>query len=100
MTGIALWLLAFGLSMASTSSDQPSTEQVKAVAEIEKLGGKIVFEKKGSRNVVVAVDLSTEDVTDAGVEHLQDLASLRSLNLLGTKVTNVTLERLQGLGPP
>ena len=64
---------------ASVSTAEANTEQAKAIAEIEKLGGKVAVDKKSPDKAVFCVILSHTQVTDAGLEHLQGLAKLESL---------------------
>ena len=73
------------------------TDQAKAVAEIEKLGGKITFDDKSPDKAVIGVALGGTKVTDAGLAHLKGLTQLQSLNLGFTKVTDTGLEHLRRL---
>ena len=73
----------------------PPTGKVKAIAEIEKLGGKVLVNE--TSKAVFGVDLSGAKVTDAGIEHLQGLTGLQWLSLNQTKVTDAGLEHLKGL---
>ncbi|PHR86364.1 MAG: hypothetical protein COA78_38045 [Blastopirellula sp.] len=69
-------------------------QQRLAVAEIQKLGGRVHLNQTGTVN---QVDLRNTKITDAGLEHLKGLTSLTSLNLDGTQVTDAGLESLNGL---
>jgi beta-lactamase regulating signal transducer with metallopeptidase domain/Leucine-rich repeat (LRR) protein len=73
------------------------TEQAKATAEIEKLGGKVIVDEKNPAKPVIGVDLTGTKVTDAGLEHLKGLPKLQSLKLYRTKVTDEGLKHLKGL---
>ena len=64
----------------------------KAMAAIEKLGGKLVVDEGYD---VVIVDLSATKVTDAGLVHLKRLTKLKYLNLRDTKVTDASVKKLQ-----
>jgi len=41
--------------------------------------------------------LSGTQISDAGLEHLRELSSLKGLNLSGTQIGDAGLEHLQGL---
>ena len=66
----------------------------KAMAAIEKLGGKLVVDEGYD---VVIVDLSATKVTDAGLVHLKGLTKLLLLSLNNTKVTDAGLAHIKGL---
>ena len=68
-----------------------------ALAEIDKLGGKVTIDKKSPDKAVISVDLKLSDVTDTGLENLKEFTKLQSLNLTGTKVSDAGLEHLKGL---
>ena len=91
----------------------------KAVAEIEELGGLVIYKNEQQRPAtwledlfddpggpddpvevlnVAEVDLGDTKITDAGLEHLRELPQLQSLNLSDTKITDAGLKHLQGLG--
>jgi hypothetical protein len=70
-----------------------------AVAAIKKLGGFVSFEENNPGKPVVHVSLFGQDVTDASLEHLKELTSLTSLDLVNTRVTEAGLEHLKGLTP-
>ena len=66
----------------------------KAMAAIEKLGGKLVVDEGYD---VVIVDLSNTKVTDAGLVHLKGLTKLGILGLNNTKITDAGLVHLKEL---
>ncbi len=74
-----------------------ATKQAKAIAEIEKLGGKVTVDKKSPGKPVIRVDLHGSEVTDAALEHVKGLTELQTLNLWQTKVTDAGLVHLKGL---
>ena len=47
---------------------------------------------------IVGINLGNTPVTDAWLDRLKGLATLRSLDLSGTNVTDAGIERLKGLG--
>ena len=98
MNRIVVLLLVLGLSLAVVASGyaaEANPEQAKAVAEVEKLGGKVTIDEKSLDKPVMGVDLSYTKVTDAGLEHLKGLTNLLSLNLKRTKVTDTGVKKLQ-----
>src|SRR5208283_5438635 len=123
MNRIALPLLTLGLSFAPVLcwAAERNSDQAKAVAEIEKVGGKVTFDEKSPGRPVISVDFTNTqvtdsalahlerltqlrdlslwytNVTDAGLEHIKDLTKRQSLNLWGTKVTDIGIEHLKGL---
>lgn len=124
--GVLLAFTLWGCSAKPHAQEQSKTatqlEQSKAVAEIEKLGGKVVLDENSPDKAVIDVDLSltkvtdaglaslegvklrlrsldlgTTDITDGGLVYLKGLTTLRYLNLAGTKVTDAGLAHLTGL---
>jgi len=71
---------------------KPTSEETIAV--IKGLGGKLKFDKN---KAVVSVDLTSVQVTDAGLVHLKGLTKLEKLHLDGTRVTDAGLIHLKGL---
>ena len=95
-----LAVLAIGLLGNSIScgwAAEPNVEQAKAVAEIQKLGGKITIDKNNPGKPVTAVRLMDTKVTDAGLEHFKGLRHLQSLELGNTTITDAGLEHLKSL---
>ena len=88
-------------------------KQREAVAAIEALGGRIVYEHgsnlppgpKWLRELIgeeyffriIAVGLSSTQITDSGLEHLEGLTSLQTLVLDDTQITDAGLEHVKGL---
>jgi hypothetical protein len=98
MKRIVALMLVLGLLLAVVGmgwAAEAGSEQTKAVAEIEKLGGKVIVEEKSQ--AVIGVSLRKTDVTDAGLVHLKGLTNLEELDLERTNVTDAGLEHLQGL---
>ena len=87
-----------GLSLAVVASGwaaEANPEQAKAIAAIEKLGGKVTFD--ANNQAVFGVSLRKTEVTDAGMVYLKALTSLEDLDLSHTKLTDAGLEHLKGL---
>ena len=73
-------------------------EQARAIAEIEKSGGRVTVDEKESRQAgYCGAGLVGSDGTDAGVAHLKGLTQLQLLELGNTKVTDAGLANLKGL---
>ena len=75
MNRITFPMLTLGLSLAPVLcwAAEPNADQAKAIAEIEKLGGKVTVDEKSPGKPVIAVDLAEHQVTDAGTGTSQRL---------------------------
>ena len=85
---------------AAASITTPAISQEQVVAEIEKCGATVKRDGNAPDGAVVEVIFdrkSSQGVTEAGLEHLEGLKELRTLNLANTKVTDGGLEHLKGL---
>ena len=99
-----------------------NAEQERAIAKVEKLGGKVELDEQRPGKPVIKVDLrrtkatdadleilkaftqvrglnlgSSLGVTDAGMKHLKGLTALEHLDLQHTTVGDAGLEHLKGL---
>jgi hypothetical protein len=91
-------------------------EQRQIVVEIEKLGGRVTFHYEYLEEAlpypltrlrdllgedyfgyVRVVNCSDTPITDAGLEHLQELSNLQALWLNNSQITDAGLEHLKGL---
>ncbi len=100
MQRIAPLMLALGLSIAAMSCSrtaEPSTAEAPAIAEIKKLGGRVVVDEKSPGKPAIAVDFTQTTVADAGLVNLKALAQLQQLDLGITRVTDAGLVNLSGL---
>ena len=101
MTLLALWLGYI---------THRARQQKQAVEAIEKLGGEVSYDYEPAGPAwlrrligidyfasVTTVELLGREVTDAGLEHLKRLTSLRRLFLSGTQISGAGLEYLKGL---
>gem|GEM_PF-4995841 len=70
-------------------------QEADAVAEIKKLGGAVRLDGKSGE--VIEIRMSGGSTTDAELEHLKGLTSVRSLNLNRTQITDAGLEHLKAL---
>ena len=68
-------------------------ERARQAEPIEKLGGKVTYDKRA----IIGVNLYGTQVTDVGLEHLKGLTSLQGLYLNSPQVTDAGLEHLTGL---
>ena len=71
--------------------------QSTAIAEIEKLGGKVTVDERIADKPVIGVSLDRTKVTDSGLVCLKALSRLKSLKLRNTSVTDAGLEQLKAL---
>jgi len=95
---VAMHVLNLSLAVAVPArAAEPNPQAAKAVAEIEKLGGRVTIDENSPDKPVIGVDLEHTRVTDAGLEHLKGLTKLQTLDLQGTSVTDAGLEHLKGL---
>ena len=107
------WMLPVGLllvvgMLGCGGKPEPVVEEAKqsllgppdlgrdaAIAEIEKMGGWLVYEEGASANPVIRVTLMDTQVTDAGLEHLKGMTNLRYLHLGDTQVTDAGVNELK-----
>lgn len=59
--------------------------------------GKVEKASEAPHRTIIAIDLHGTKITDADLEQLAGLTSLRRLNLYGTKVTDAGMKHLSGL---
>jgi hypothetical protein len=74
----------------------PTPQTVQAIADIEKLGGRVWLNKSGE---VFSVSFNDTQVTDAGLKHLKGLPSLKTLGLRDTQVTGAGLSKFKAALP-
>ena len=86
MRRIALPIFTMPLLFAAwTWAAEPQTEQDKAIAAIEKLGGKVTVDEKSPGKPVNSVDLGEKQGDRRWAGHLKGLTELQSLNLSGPR---------------
>ncbi len=88
LTGPPILLFAFLTVGCVPEMDK----KVSIVAEVERLGGEVTYDEKHPDRPVVAIRLTGTKVTDAWLDHLKSLITLRSLILNGTNVTDAGLD--------
>jgi hypothetical protein len=82
---------------SSTWAAEPSADQAKAIAAIEKLGGKVTVDEKSPGKPVIGVTFSHMAIPDAGLEYLKGLPNLQNLDLSETEDTDAALEHIKRL---
>ena len=90
LCGVVSWLVL--IPSAPLYADDAED---KAVAFVEKLGGRVTRDEKLPGKPVIGVHLSFSTVTDVGLKELAPLKNLTSLVLAGTQVTDVGLKELR-----
>jgi hypothetical protein len=86
------------LSVTASGSLRAANEaEDKAVAAIQKLGGKVERDDKRAGSPVVTVDLMRDKIKDADLACLADLREVTSLKLDNTGLTDEGLKHLKGL---
>ena len=90
---VAVW----GLCLCSAGRADDAED--KAVAFVEKLGGKVTRDEKAPGKPVITVSLNDTKVTDAGLKELATLKNLTTLDLGFTKVTDAGVKELQDALP-
>jgi hypothetical protein len=118
LRSLLLFMLVASLGMSWVAVRMKRTrQQDEAVEEIKKLGGFVQYDYEayhpgaepsgpawlrsllGENFFATAVDvvLFSSRVNDTGLEHLEGLTKLQTLNLIGTQVTDAGLEQLARL---
>ena len=91
MNRIVSLVQVISLSLAVVTpgwSAEANPDQAKAVAEIEKLGGKVTFDEKLPDKPVKAVDLTGGMISDAGLGYLEGFTQLQSLDLTDNLISD------------
>ena len=78
-----LLMLALSLAPVLCWTAEPNVDQARAIAEIQKLGGEVTVDEKSPEKPVI--DVQFVRATDAGLEYLKGLTTVRSVFLRGTK---------------
>jgi hypothetical protein len=89
-------LLTCGVIVSPDAQARDGDED-KAVAEIQKVGGKVERDEKAEGKPVTNVNLSITQAADGDLAPLEKLPKLQRLSLNNTKVTDAGLEHLKGL---
>jgi hypothetical protein len=93
---LVVLVLIAGAAVAYWFLTRP-TDQDKAVAAVEKLGGKAEVDATQPGKPVIAVDLRGKEVTDEDLEQLKHFPQLQKLDLSVTKITDAGLATVGGL---
>ena len=94
---IAILTLGFSLAAVLCWAAEPNADEVRAIAEIEKLGGTVNRDEKGPGKTVIEVFFPGPRLSDAGLANLNGMTKLNNLILARTKVTDAGLNNLNGL---
>lgn len=86
-----------GAVLVPAATFVPQDDVEKAIAEIQKLGGKVERDDKAPGKPVTVVSFATLKIDDAALDNVKGLAGLKKLTLNGTAITDAGLERLKGL---
>src|SRR5438132_8148940 len=87
-------LLGIGLVLWMHKADP---EQERAIAEIQKLGGRVEVDTQRPGTAGLSVFFNGPGVTDASLVCLESLRRLQALYLCSTRVTDLGLAHVQGL---
>jgi Leucine-rich repeat (LRR) protein len=87
-------LLLLSTLVTATTPHADDAED-RAVAAVEKLGGKVVRDPKQPGNPVISVNLLAKKVNDEALKDLAGLKQLLSLDLRTTQVTDAGLKELR-----
>lgn len=91
----ALTLLAAGLALAARARADDAED--KAVAAVQKRGGRVERDEKADGKPVIVAYFGTLDVNDDALQAVKDLAKLKKLTLNGTKITDAGLDHIKDL---
>src|SRR5688572_11937116 len=83
------WLILSQASLVHAESPE-----AKAIAAVQKLGGRVYHSENLPGKPVTRVELSKSKLTDAGLKQLAAFKSLTYLDVSGTQVTNAGLKDL------
>ena len=96
-TILSALLLNVSFASATACGAEAASDQAKAIAEIEKIGGKVAFDESSPAKPVIRIDLSQTKANDATLACLRHVPSIRVLILDGTNITDAGLDYLVGL---
>jgi internalin A len=94
---VAFALVFSGLCLCSSARADDAED--KAVAFVEKLGGRVARDEKTPGKPVTFVSLYFTNVSGAGLKELAVLKNLATLELSATKLTDAGLKELQQAFP-
>ncbi len=93
-------VLVVALAVVFAGWGTPAAERIseeQAIAEIQKLGGKVTLDEKSPGRPVIAVDFRGKKIVDAGPEHEKRLAHFLAPNAVKSRATDAGLEYLKRL---
>ena len=72
-------------------------DEAKAIAAVEKLGGKVLLDDESPNKPVIAIDLGKTKIADADLDLVKAFSQLETLNLDHTEIGDFGLERVKEL---
>ena len=96
MTTTRLMLCFLMLTSAAVAQDLSDADKA-LVQKIQDAGGQAMPLAKNDLRLTVAFHLADREINDETLAILKDAASIHSLNLRGTKITDAGLAHLSGL---
>lgn len=86
---------AFGLFGPSQGDQNRRADYI--AARLRKAEAKVAVEQVAQKNVITSIDVHSLKITDADLEVIEGMASIRGLNLYNTKISDAGLKHLQSL---
>jgi hypothetical protein len=90
-------VVAYGVASTGARAQEGQGDQEKAIAEIQKAGGKVERDEKAPEKPVTTINLATSQATDETLAHLKPFDKLQKLTLNNRKITDEGLKNLSGL---
>ena len=80
-TAVSLAALGFSFAAVLCPAAERSPEEARAIAAIEKLGGRTIVDEQIPEKPVISVDFQCTAINDAGLANIETLTQLQRLNL-------------------
>lgn len=98
MIGLLLFPMLSGCGpRPGKTANRVNNEQAAAIAEIQKLDGKVSFDEDAVGKPVFAVDFNETHIGDDDLKAIEGLTELKTLILSHTQVTGAALKHIEGL---
>ena len=92
-------LLACGLLVLPARGQAGDAEQGRALAQVLEMNGTVRRDETKPGTAVVGVDLSSTEISDAGLKHLEGLTKLETLIVPPERVSTEAREHLRRVLP-